>query len=70
MPIFDRVNVAAALAIDRPGHVLLADLHVAAHGDAALLMGVEPRFSVVDALDNTAPAGLWALACAANLINQ
>ena len=31
----------------------MADLHVAAHGDAALLLGVEPRFSVVDALDNT-----------------
>jgi pilus assembly protein CpaE len=46
------VNVAAALAARRPGQVLLADLHVAAHGDTALLMGVEPRFSVADALDN------------------
>jgi pilus assembly protein CpaE len=46
------VNVAAALAADHPGKVLMIDLHVAAHGDAALLLGVEPRFSVVDALDN------------------
>jgi pilus assembly protein CpaE len=47
------VNVAAALAEQRPAHVLMADFHVAAHGDAALLLGVEPRFSVVDALENT-----------------
>jgi pilus assembly protein CpaE len=30
----------------------MVDLHVAAHGDAALLLGVEPRFSVADALEN------------------
>lgn len=46
------VNVAAALAADHPGEVLIVDLHVAAHGDVALLLGVEPRFSVVDALEN------------------
>jgi pilus assembly protein CpaE len=46
------VNVAAAVAAERPGQVLVADLHVAAHGDAALLLGVEPRFSLVDALEN------------------
>jgi pilus assembly protein CpaE len=47
------VNVAVALAAEKNSQVLMADLHVAAHGDAALLLGVEPRFSVVDALDNT-----------------
>lgn len=47
------VNVAAALAEEHPHEVLLADLHVAAHGDAALMLGVEPRFSIVDALENT-----------------
>jgi pilus assembly protein CpaE len=46
------VNVAVALAADKSASVLMTDLHVAAHGDAALLLGVEPRFSVVDAIDN------------------
>jgi pilus assembly protein CpaE len=46
------VNVAAALAADKDSNVLMADLHVAAHGDVSLLFGVEPRFSVVDALEN------------------
>lgn len=46
------VNVAAALSQDHPGQVLMVDLHVAAHGDVALLFGVEPRFSIVDALEN------------------
>jgi pilus assembly protein CpaE len=46
------VNVAAALAADKESNVLMADLHVAAHGDVSLLFGVEPRFSVVDALEN------------------
>jgi pilus assembly protein CpaE len=46
------VNVAAALAADHPDRVLMVDLHVAAHGDVGLLLGVEPRFSVVDALEN------------------
>lgn len=45
------VNVAAALATDHT-QVLMADLHVTGHGDAALLFGVEPRFSIVDALEN------------------
>lgn len=48
------VNVATALAEAKTGPVLMLDLHVAAHGDAALLLGVEPRFSVADALENTA----------------
>jgi pilus assembly protein CpaE len=44
------VNTAATVA--RKGDdVLLVDLHVG-HGDAAVLLGVEPRFSIVDALDN------------------
>ena len=48
------VNVAAALATaDTKSPVLMLDLHATSHGDAALLLGVEPRFSVVDALENT-----------------
>jgi pilus assembly protein CpaE len=46
------VNVAAALASEAPQSVLLADLHVTGHGDAALFLGVEPRFSIVDAIEN------------------
>jgi len=47
------VNVAAALAEDdKDARVLMVDLHSAVHGDAALLFGVEPRFSVADALEN------------------
>ena len=46
------VNVAAAIAAEKDANVLMADLHVAVHGDAALMLGVEPRFSVVEALDN------------------
>jgi pilus assembly protein CpaE len=46
------VNVAAALAGQKDSNVLMADLHVAAHGDVGLLFGVEPRFSIVDALEN------------------
>jgi len=46
------VNVATALAT-LPGRTLLIDLHLA-HGDAAIFLGVEPRFSVVDALENMA----------------
>lgn len=45
------VNVATALASRQ---ALLVDLHVNGHGDAAVLLGVEPRFSVADALENTA----------------
>ena len=46
------VNVATALAKAAPSQTLFADLHVAG-GDAALLFGAEPRFSIADALDNT-----------------
>jgi pilus assembly protein CpaE len=45
------VNVATALAKIAPRKCLLIDFHLA-HGDAALLMGVEPKFSVLDALEN------------------
>ena len=45
------VNVATELNQADPGKTLLVDLHLA-HGDAAVFLGVEPRFSVVDALDN------------------
>ncbi|OFW17215.1 MAG: hypothetical protein A3H29_00125 [Acidobacteria bacterium RIFCSPLOWO2_02_FULL_67_21] len=46
------VNTATTLgAISKPGRTLLIDLHEAG-GDAALFLGVEPRFSVVDALQN------------------
>jgi pilus assembly protein CpaE len=44
------VNVATVLAAAQE-RTLLIDLHLA-HGDAAVFLGVEPRFSVVDALDN------------------
>jgi pilus assembly protein CpaE len=47
------VNVATSLAaIAKPGRTLLADLHQAG-GDAAVFLGAEPRFSMLDALDNT-----------------
>ena len=47
------VNTATALgALSTPGRTLLIDLHRSG-GDAALFLGVEPRFSVVDALQNT-----------------
>ena len=46
------VNVATALARIVPGSTLLLDLHVA-NGDAAVFLGAEPRFSIVDALENT-----------------
>jgi pilus assembly protein CpaE len=46
------VNVATALAQSRVGRVLFADLHPA-YGDAALFFGAEPKFSVLDALENT-----------------
>lgn len=47
------VNVAVAFAAEKLSQVAMIDLHIAAHGDAALLLGVEPRFSVVDAIENT-----------------
>jgi pilus assembly protein CpaE len=46
------VNVATALAKLEPKSTLLIDLHVA-NGDAAVYLGAEPRFSIVDALENT-----------------
>jgi pilus assembly protein CpaE len=45
------VNTATMLARASHAEVLLIDLHIG-HGDAGLLLGVEPRFSVVDALEN------------------
>jgi pilus assembly protein CpaE len=47
------VNVAVGMASEMSTGVLLTDLHVAVHGDTALLLGVEPRFSVVEAIENT-----------------
>jgi pilus assembly protein CpaE len=46
------VNVATALAQSRVGRVLFIDRHPA-YGDAALFFGAEPKFSVLDALENT-----------------
>jgi len=45
------VNIATTLARSDSGAVLLIDLHLG-HGDAALFLGVEPRFSVIDALEH------------------
>lgn len=45
------VNVATALARVASTGALLVDLHVG-RGEAALYLGVEPRFTIVDALDN------------------
>jgi pilus assembly protein CpaE len=46
------VNVAAALAKLEPQKTLMLDLHVL-NGDVAVFLGAEPRFSIVDALENT-----------------
>ena len=46
------VNTATVLARVDPNRTLLIDLHLA-NGDAAVFLGAEPRFSVVDALENT-----------------
>jgi len=47
------VNVATVLgSLSKPGRTLLIDLHLTG-GDAALFTGSEPRFSVIDALENT-----------------
>jgi pilus assembly protein CpaE len=47
------VNVATVLGgASAPGRSLFVDLHQAS-GDAAVFLGVEPRFSIADALDNT-----------------
>ncbi len=45
------VNVATALAKLSPGRALLIDLHLA-YGDATVFLGAEPRYSVLDALEN------------------
>ena len=45
------VNVATALARVARAGALLIDLHVA-RGEAALYLGVEPRFTILDALEN------------------
>jgi pilus assembly protein CpaE len=45
------VNTATALAKMSPSSTLLIDLNVAC-GDAAVFLGAEPRFSVMDALEN------------------
>jgi pilus assembly protein CpaE len=45
------VNVATALAKISPAGALLVDLHLA-YGDAAVFLGVDARFSVLDALEN------------------
>lgn len=46
------VNTAASLARDHKGQVILIDLHHS-QGDAAVFLGAEPRFSVIDALENS-----------------
>ncbi len=45
------VNIASSLAKDSGVPTLLMDLHVT-YGDAAVFMGIEPRFSISDALQN------------------
>jgi pilus assembly protein CpaE len=45
------VNLATSLRRASKEPTLLVDLHLA-YGDAAVFLGVEPRFSVVDALEN------------------
>lgn len=45
------VNLATSLHRVAKAPTLLVDMHLA-HGDAAVFLGVEPRFSVVDALEN------------------
>jgi pilus assembly protein CpaE len=45
------VNVATMLNKLHPSSTLLMDLHLT-YGDAAIFLGVEPRFSTLDALEN------------------
>jgi pilus assembly protein CpaE len=45
------VNLATSMTLVTKAPALLIDLHPA-YGDAAVFLGVEPRFSVVDALEN------------------
>ena len=44
-------NVATALSQSDRGSTVFIDLHLA-YGDAAVYLGAEPRFSVIDALEN------------------
>jgi pilus assembly protein CpaE len=44
-------NVATALSQLSKGSTILIDLHLA-YGDAAVYLGTEPRFSVIDAIEN------------------
>ncbi|HQX82621.1 MAG TPA: hypothetical protein PKW63_12735 [Vicinamibacterales bacterium] len=46
------VNVAAALSAGEDPSVVFVDLHTQDGGDAALAFGVEPRYTVIDALNN------------------
>jgi pilus assembly protein CpaE len=46
------VNLASTLASTAKSSTLMIDLHPSG-GDAALLLGAEPKFSLLDALDNT-----------------
>jgi pilus assembly protein CpaE len=47
------VNIATTLgSATKPDRTLLMDLHQTG-GDAAVFLGVEPRFSIIDALENT-----------------
>ncbi len=47
------VNVATVLgSLSKPGRSLLIDLHQSG-GDAAVFMGVDPRFSIQDAIENS-----------------
>ena len=46
------VNTAATLSRGTKGDVLMVDLHHS-HGDAAVFLAAEPRFSVIDALENS-----------------
>ena len=45
------VNVATMLNKLHPASTLLTDLHLT-YGDAAIFLGAEPRFSILDALEN------------------
>lgn len=45
------VNLATSMSLVTKQPTLLIDMHFA-YGDAAVLLGVDPRFSVVDALEN------------------
>jgi pilus assembly protein CpaE len=45
------VNVATSLASLAPTATLLIDLHLA-YGDAAVFLGAEPRYSMLDAVEN------------------